>query len=299
MFNDYFGLPDNTNNDIQIFRYSSGGSFQTWNRPRGKSMCSMIVIGAGGGGGGGMTGATGTIRGGGGGGGGGAIARCVIPIFLLPDLMYIQVAQGGNAGTAAGNGGNGARSYISIAPNTTAANIIMQSGAANAGGGTAGSVAGSAAAGAAETISTAALCLLSQGGIQTFIAGKIGAVGGAVGGAAGSANTILTTHFLNGGAGGGTTPAANTDFAGGAQTGAGIFPTIAGGVAGAASNASSGFLFERPFISYGGAGGGTAQGQAGKGGYGAIGSGGGGGGGGITGGAGGRGGDGMIIITCW
>ena len=54
------------------------------NRPRGKSMCSMIVIGSGAGGGGGMTGATGTVRGGGAGGGSGAIARCIIPIYFCP-----------------------------------------------------------------------------------------------------------------------------------------------------------------------------------------------------------------------
>lgn len=293
MFKDYFGLPVSETADIQIFN-ASGGSFQTWNRPRGKSMVTMIVIGSGSGGGGGMTGLTATVRGGGGGGASGAIARCTIPMFFLPDLMYCQVGIGGAGGGATVNGTAGQRSYISIAPNTTAANIVMQSGAAAATGGTAGSVAGSAAAGVAETISTVALCLWANMGITTFIAGKIGAVGGVVGGGAGSANTILTTHPLNGGAGGGTTPAANTEFAGGAQTGASIFPTIAGG--GTNTSGAGGSLMQ-PFMSYGGAGGGTGgAGTAGNGGNGAIGSGGGGGGGGITGGSGGRGGDGLIII---
>jgi hypothetical protein len=295
---DYFDIPESQALDFKKFN-ATGGSFQTWNKPRGKAMCMMVVIGSGSGGGGGMTGATGTVRGGGGGGASGAIARCVIPIFALPDTMYVQVGVGGAGGAAINAGGAGQRSYISLAPNTTAANIIMQSGNAAATGGAAGSVAGSAAAGVAETISTVALCLQANMGIFTFIAGKIGSIGGVVAGGNGSSNTILTTHFLNGGAGGGTTPAANTDFIGGAQTGAGIFPTCSQ-AAGAGIDGRGSYLFEKPFLSYGGCGGNThGAGQAGAGANGAIGSGGGGGGGGITGGRGGRGGDGLVLIYCW
>ena len=64
MFQDIFGLPESTNGDLQIYRTGTA-SWHTWNRPRGKSMCTMIVIGAGSGGGGGLTGATATVRGGG------------------------------------------------------------------------------------------------------------------------------------------------------------------------------------------------------------------------------------------
>lgn len=299
MFQDIFGFTDSQSSDVQVYTTGSGGSWQVWNRPRGKSMCSMIVIGSGAGGGGGMTGASGTVRGGGAGGGSGAIARCIIPIYFLPDLMYVQVGVGGAGGAATVAGTAGQRSYISAAPNTTAANIVMQSGAAAATGGAAGSTGGSATAGAAETVSTVTLCILAQAGVLTFIAGKIGAIGGVVGGGVGASNTLQTSSFLNGGAGGGTTPAANTDFAGGTQTGAGIFPTIAGGVSGGATHASGGMLLRSPFMSYGGAGGGTSQTTAGNGGAGAIGSGGGGGGGGVTGGSGGRGGDGLVIIQSW
>ena len=46
------------------------------------------------------------------------------------------------------------------------------------------------------------------------------AAAGATSGAAGVAVTVLTSGLMcSGGAGGGTTPAANTNFAGGAQTG--------------------------------------------------------------------------------
>ena len=299
MFQDVFGYPESQSADVKIFSTGTGGSWQTWNRPRGKSMCSILVIGAGAGGGGGMSGASGTVRGGGAGGGSGAIARCIIPIYMLPDVLYVQVGVGGAGGAATVAGTAGQRSYISVAPNTTAANIVMQSGAAAATGGAAGSTGGSATAGAAETISTVTLCILAQAGVLTFIAGKIGAIGGVVGGGVGASNTLLTSSFLCGGAGGGTTPAANTDFAGGTQTGAGIFPTIAGGVSGGATHASGGYIIQRPFISYGGAGGGTSQTTAGNGGNGATGSGGGGGGGGVTGGRGGKGGDGLVIIQCW
>lgn len=300
MFRDSFGIPEADSADLQVFN-ATGGTFQLWQRPKGKSMCMMIVIGSGSGGGAGFTGLTATVRGGGGGGGSGAIARVTIPIFALPDMLYVQVGRGGQGGlSSTSNGSAGERSFVSLAPNTTAANLVMASGAAAASGGTAGSVAGSAAAGGAETISTILICINAMMGITQFIAGKIGSVGGVVGGGNGSSNTLQISHFLNGGGGGGTTPAANTDFLGGTQLTAGIFPTLSSPIAGSALNSSGGMLIQRPFISYGGVGGITGgAGQAGKGGDGALGSGGGGGGGGITFGQGGRGGDGLVLIYSW
>lgn len=290
----------------QVLFTGGGGTFATWNALPDETMAYFLVIGSGGGGAGGFTGAAGGVRGGGGGGGSGAIARGLIPLWSLPGTLYIQPGTGGLGGAASSNGAVGQRSYVSIAPNTTAANIVMQSGAAAATAATAGSAAGSAAAGAAETISTVTLCIRANFGITQFIAGKVGAVGGVVGGAAGSANTLLTASQMNGGAGGGTTPAANTDFTGGAQTGAGIFPSIAGVTAGLSpENASGGYSYNGIFsgvLGYGGVGGGTsgASGVAARGGGGGFpGGGGGGGGGGVTGGAGGRGGDGCVLIVSW
>lgn len=297
-----FGVNRSSRNRVEVFN-ANGGSFSSWIRRPEESMAFMLLIGAGSGGGGGMTGATATVRGGGGGGGSGAIARCLLPLFSLPQQLFVQVGVGGAGGAATVAGSQGTRSWITVAPNTTAANVVMVSGAANSGttAAAAGSTGGSAAAGTAETISTVTLCILANFGISNFIAGKIGAIGGVVGGGAGSANTILTASQMNGGGGGGTTPAANTEFAGGAQTGAGIYPTISGGPGTSGGNASGGYSFLNGIlIPYGGAGGGTGgAGTAGRGGDGGIGAGGGGGGGGITGGAGGRGGDGLVVIISW
>lgn len=299
MYCDLYDVPT-AGCDVQVF--NAGSQFQLWRKPRNKHMIFAIAIGSGSGGGGGFTAAIGTVRGGGGGGASGAIARVLIPAMFVPDTLYVQVGRGGAGGAASGAGGAGARSYISIDPTVgTAAKTLLQSGAAAATGGAAGSAAGSAAAGVAETISTTALCILSNMGINQFIAGKIGSIGGVVGGGAGASNTILTSHVLNGGAGGGTTPAANTEFAGGAQTGAGLYPTIVGGTAGGNPGHGAGGS-DTPllrWLSYGGAGGGTggaAGTVGGDGGGGGIGSGGGGGGGGVTGGRGGRGGDGLVAI---
>lgn len=300
MFRDFIGLGENETADIQIFTANNAG--QAWNRPRGKSMMYAIAIGAGSGGGAGFTGATATVRGGGGGGGSGAIARCIMPIIFCPNVLYPIVGRGGNGGATSGaNGSAGERTYISIFPASTASsNIFLQSGANAATGGTGGSVAGSAAAGAAETISAQSLCVWAQTGVLSFNAGKIGAIGGVVGGGNGASNTLFTTHALNGGAGGGTTPAANTEFTGGNQTTPGNPWRTANGGAGAGGQGDGGFVFNFPWGSYGGCGGGTGgAGQAGAGSNGGIGSGGGGGGGGITFGRGGRGGDGMVIIISW
>jgi len=293
--------------DVQEFNALSTGTtqFSTWRKPRGKTMAYMLVIGSGGGGGAGFTGATGTVRGGGGGGGSSGWATCLVPLMLLPDTLYLLIPTGGVGGKTSGSGGAaGARGYISIAANTTAANIVLQSGSAAATGGAAGSAAGSAAAGVAGTISTDVQNLWANLGITKFQSGKIGSIGGVVGGGAGASNTILSSHRLCGGAGGGTTPAANTNFAGGAQTGAGLFPTIAGGTAGGNPGNGNGvpLSYWRPFFSYGGVGGGTGGGAGevgGAGSNGGIGSGGGGGGGGVTFGPGGDGGPGYGLIICW
>lgn len=275
--------------------------WQMWTKPPECSLIYIWMVGAGGGGGGGFTGAATTARGGGGGGGSGAISRGVFIASMLPNVLYIQTSQGGTASTGSGvAGGVGGRTYIGVRPSITAADLVMISGAADAGGGAAGTVAAGGAGGAAGTIATAALASFSSLAIGLdFIAGDVGVVGGAQTGAAGTAQVALATVPLTGGAGGGGVT--TTDFAGGAITGAGIAPTRAGGTANAAgAKALNGLSNELPWYSLGGAGGGTDNDAVGgEGGDAGTGSGGGGGGGGATGGLGGRGGDGMCIIVAF
>jgi hypothetical protein len=112
----------------------------------------------------------------------------------------------------------------------------------------------------------------------------------------GTTITWAATGVFNcGGAGGAGTTSA--DFAGGAITGSGPVPTIAGGLAGS-NRGNDGFSKFLPPAFTGGSGGGSSNtGVGGAGANGRFGSGGGGGGGGTTGGTGGLGGPGLVIIT--
>jgi hypothetical protein len=213
---------------------------------------------------------------------------------MIPDVLYIRVGLGG-AAVGAGTAGNpGGLSYISIAPDTNAANLLLVSGNVAAQGGGAGAGAGTATAGAGSTIATTALCLFSSLGVVTFLAGGIGAAGGGVN-AAGSSSTALATGFTCGGAGGGGVTATNR--AGGDVTGAGPLVTIAGGAAGS-NPGGPGYNLWAPMCFTGGSGGGSSNNTAGgAGGDAGQGSGGGGGGGGTTGGGGGAGGTGLIAIA--
>jgi len=197
MNQDFFGLPATTNAHATFFSGVGRGSppFVAWQKPRGKTMAFILAVGGGGGGGGGMTGATGTARGGGGGGGSGAAARLIMPLAFLPDTIYVQAGGAGAGGAATIAGGAGNRSYVSIAPNTTAANLILISGAANAGGGAAGNAASTAAGGTAETISTTTLSVIGNFGVSTFTAGRAGGNGGTMTGG------LTTVASATGGAG--------------------------------------------------------------------------------------------------
>lgn len=305
---DVSSLPPQTRDDLRIFLpLGSANSWQQWLKPRGVTMVYMTVIGGGGGGGGGFTGIATSARGGGGGGGSAGIARLLIPAIFVADVLFVQPGVGGAGSTGSGvAGGNGGISYISIGPfpSGTAANIItagacyLTSSAAVANGGAAGTVSaagtGGGAAGIALNTSArmGALTGLWQAQVSTS-----GANGGVHTGAVGGSLTVLGSNFILGGSGGGGTTSA--DFAGGAQTGAGIFQTIAGGTS-SAPNGGNGVTLWNPLIATGGAGGaGINSGVGGNGGVGGIGCGGGGGGGGTTGGTGGAGGDGCVIIQAW
>lgn len=298
-------LPTDTGvGDVQIFTRPctvTNTQWETWRKPRGKSMMNIICIGGGGGGGGGFSAAAAAARGGGGSGGGSGVTRVTVPLVLVPDTLFVQVGAGGQ-GVTAGNGGAGILSYVAIAPNTTATNVLAVSGAAGAAGGGTGTGAAVGAAGAAGTIATIAAMPLAGLGHFDLIAGQIGVAGGAVAGAVGTAQSIPVTSVLcMGGSGGAGTTSA--DFAGG------LFTAIAGSwlseqrpatPAAGSNNGSGGVTLWEPFFSFGGGGGSSSNtGIGGAGGNGGHGSGGGGGGGGTTGGRGGDGGSGVVIITCW
>lgn len=297
-------FPKPTIGNVSVFNIPStvdNLQWHTWTKPYGVTMVNIVCIGGGGGGGAGFTAAAGAARGGGGSGGSSAVTRVTIPAFFLPDTLYVQVGAGG-AGVTTGTAGSGVLSYVAVAPNTTATNVIARSGAAGAAGGTTGTGAAVGAAGAAGTIATIATMPLAGMGHFDLIAGQIGVAGGAVAGGNGTAQALPTTAVITtGGTGGGGTTAA--DFAGGAWT------AVAGSLlsekrpatpAAGSFDGSSGFMVTGPLFFFGGTGGSSSNaGVGGVGGNGSYGSGGGGGGGGTTGGMGGDGGPGIVIITSW
>lgn len=325
---DFSFLSSGVKADVQTFSFihdgNSGiGRYQSWIKPRGVSMISMLLIGGGSGGGAGLTGATTTARGGGGGGACSGVAFHVFPAYVLPDLLFVFVGRGGPGGSASGFGGtSGVRSYVlsghGLTTGFTVPNIIANSlGSTGPSGGGAGANSGNAAGGTAATTATKSQQGWSQCySISTFTDGIAGATGGIATGAAGTAITAdFNTLCLSPGAGGGGVNSSGTGFAGGSQSlqaamdlpDATLTPNtdfIPAGAAGsgvlAGGAGGSGLSLIKPFLFTGGAGGGSADGQPGGiGGRGGIGCGGGGGGGGTTGGRGGDGGPGLVIITSW
>jgi len=307
------GVGNNSKTKTRISQFlpmgatGTGGPWTTWQAAPDETMAYIICVGGGGSGAGGFTGAAGAIRGGGGGGGAAGQTRVLVPLMFLPKTLYIQPGLGGASVAASTNGNPGNLSYVSVAPNTTSQNIVVQSGGVRASNtvATAGTALAAGAGGSAETVSSSSICMQSQWGIQQFLAGKVGAAAGAVTGAAGLSNALFTTGGTNGGAGGASTSAANGEFAGGAQGGVGNYPSIPGGVSGGnPGHGSSGYgSINEQILPYGGSGGaaggaaGTTAGNGGGGGF--PGGGGGGGGGGVTGGRGGKGGDGCVWIISW
>ncbi len=301
----HFPTGDGTS-DVQIFNTPSTVTnlqWLTYRKPRGKTMLSILCIGGGGGGGGGFTRAAAAAGGGGGGGGSSAVSRLLIPLFLLPDILYIQVGAGGQ-GVSSGGGtaGSGVLSYVSIYPNIATNNLLLVSGAAAAVGGGTGTGAAVGAAGTAGTIAAVANCPLSGLGYPMFIAGQLGIAGGAVAGGSPTAQTIPTTSIVTmGGAGGAGTTSA--DFAGGlisAVADTYLSQQRAQGAAAGANSGSDGVQLWKPFFSFCGLGGSSSNtGIGGNGGHGAYGAGGGGGGAGTTGGRGGNGGSGIVVMTAW
>lgn len=270
--------------DQSIAVYNTGcgtNEWRSWIAPPNHSMCFILCFGGAGSGGGGQIAAGGA---GGSGGGSGALARGLFTLNSIGRRLYVQVGQGGNSPAAAGAGNAGTRSFVSLQPNTTAANLILTSGAANAGGG----AASGGTVGAAGTVAAATTAILSNLGLNTFIAGVAGSLGNATDGAN---LTALASVPVTGGAGGGGQSGSG---AGGNIVAAGLIPAISRNSLNGEGNA--GYRLQTPFLQTGGAG--AGGGGAAIGGEGGVSSGGGGGAGG-SGGAGGRGGDGLVIIISW
>jgi hypothetical protein len=295
--------------DVQWFigdALTAGTAWKTWNKPRGKSMLNIVLVGAGGNGGTGVVGAN-SVSAGGAGGQSGAITIVQMPLAVVPDRLYLSLS--GRKPTATAN----FASYVGIEPNTTANNVI-----AFANGGLHG---GNASAGTGGTVGTAA-AIAAAGNMPLgwlyaiqVLAAQVGTAGGA---AVAAANLALPTTgaFVTGGTGGGGLPAGGaTGTNGGQLTGAGAFPTLLGGQGSATATnpAAGGNAGFRPVAGLGyfmgGTGGASTHGTAtggglvqSFGGHGAIGCGGGGMGGALTGstvGQVGFGGEAFAILTCW
>lgn len=296
-------LPSQTLGDVQIFNCPSTVTNLQWGtlqRPCGVSMAHIICIGGGGGGGGGFTGVS-LGAGGGGSGGSSGVTRVTLPAVFLPKVLYIQVGAGGSGGGPTVTGGSGILSYVAIAPDTTAINVIAVSGAAGAVGGAPGDANSGGAGGAAGTIAVIGSMPLAGPGHFALIAGQVGVIGGDDSGASGTAIAFPTTSVVTQ-AGSGGAGAQTANFAGGAFTAiADLYFSEARPATPATGsfNGSGGPQLWKPFFSFGGGGGSSSFTAAGgHGGHGAYGGGGGGGGGGETlGGTGGNGGSGLVMIV--
>lgn len=172
-----FNYPTPTNANVQIFYAitSTPGNFiplQTWTKPQGASFVWFTLIGAGGGGGN-SDGANNF-----GGGGSGAVTNCMVPAFLIPDSLQVQIGVGGygtsGVGSAGGSGGSTLVKY------TTASSTYTLLTANGGSGGTFGS----GGAGGTSSTSNYFSCI----GFYQSVAGQAGNVNVAIS----TGNTFLT-----------------------------------------------------------------------------------------------------------
>lgn len=289
----------------------TGMTWQAWQKPRGKTMVSILLLGKGGNGGNGVVGANSTAAGGGG-GGSGTMATLVMPLALLPDTIFFSLA-GQQATTTVA-------SYVAIYPSIIATpppnhTIMIANGGGN-GGNASGATAGAVGAAGSLTGMTAATMPIGWQWSKV-LAGQAGIIGATTG--SGNALTLPVTGLIvTGGTGGGGLPAAAASgTAGGGYTvpaqpspfPAHTAPAVTAVATTPPGNGAGGYKLPGLLYFYGGLGGGSTHGTAtttglvgAYGGNGAFGCGGGGGGGALTGstqGIGGFGGPALAIITCW
>jgi hypothetical protein len=249
--------------DVQIYR----AGISDWVKPQGCSFVWFTVIGAGG------DGAAGTTSAGGGGGGSGAVVNCLVPSFLIPDQLRVEVQAGGS--------GSSARTTIRYQQKSTTGYDLLNAGSgANATGAT----------GASNGTGMSANFFIALGVYQS--------TPGVTGASQGNNVTAPSGVFTNSGAGGAST----TSAAGGTSATNYGYPTLSGGVGTTGGNGKDGVSnLSNLIVSQGGSGGGGSTTAAGgSGGKGEFGSGGGGGGICTSGtSVAGKGGDGLAIIISW
>lgn len=302
-------FPANTGASVERFYGAISNSNQVWfpwRKPIGKTMAHIILIGHGGQSGAGAIGAASTAGGGGGGGSGGQ-SILIIPLSLLPDVLYYSLTR---AETGAGNG-----AFLCIFPNNGSAHTLLQANSGSQGGNAAGATAGTAGSGgSASNLSSASLGGM---GIALFLSGQSGTAGGSTGV---GVNLTLPSNGLivTGGTGGGGLPAAVTaGNAGGninAPASPSLFSALAGGIGAVLATDTPGMganglvnSVKGIYYNYGGTGSGSTNGSAttlvqARGGDGAPGCGAGGSGGALTGSTVATtalGGQAFMQITCW
>ena len=143
--------------NVQIF--SNAGVTESWVKPQGCSFVWFTLIGAGG------NGANGTTTTGGAGGGSGTITNCLMPSFLIPDVLQVYpAASGGSPATTVSYQQKATTAYVVLQANTnpvgnTNSNFFSAAGLFQSTAGQSG-----VAAGASVTASTSTFLSAGAGG---------------------------------------------------------------------------------------------------------------------------------------
>lgn len=289
------------NDQKNLFIYPGGSStlgnvgtstFYTWTKPDDASYVWIMVMSSGGAGGNGAVGTTATFRNGGIGGGQSPVFTGLYPAYMVPDTLYIKVANENYANSTSTASLYYSGAYIDSNCTFAFAHTI---GGSSSTGTTAGILGLAPVANTANTAyqhsgaysnTVPVLPVISSTIASNSLAVAINSIG-ASGGAASATNTDQVGYDLA------PHNPANTYFV----------PTILGGQSNTSPNGGDGVFSLKPFYSTGGAGGlghsSAVVAISGLGGKGGPGSGGGGGGGGINtrpSPRGGSGGPGLIII---
>jgi hypothetical protein len=175
--------------NVQIFQARSNdianSAVLEWVKPQGASFVWFTLIGAGGGGGGvqDVNSAAGS------GGGSGAVTNCMMPAFLIPDILQVRVGRGGPGGGPNGSGSAGLRSVVLYQNKSTEGYVLLTAnGGAGGGIGTPSGPATPALGGAATTASASSPTNFSAAGIVQSITGQDASI-----------STPSPTTFLSGG----------------------------------------------------------------------------------------------------
>ena len=268
-------------------------TFYTWTKPDDAFFVWIMVMSSGGAGGNGATGSTTTIRAGGIGGGQSPVFTGLYPSYMVPDVLYIKVANENYANSTSTVAQYYSGAYIDSNCTFAFAHTI---------GGSSTTLVTVGNLGLAPVANTANTGYQHSGVYSNTvpIVPVIPATGLST-----SVNTAINSVGAPGGTAGVNSDSAGFDLPPANISNTYFVPTILSGQSNTVPDGGSGVFSLKPFYSTGGAGGyaqsatGTGGARSGIGGKGAFGSGGGGGGAGINTRAnprGGSGGPGLIII---